>query len=69
MIYYKFCVKSKDNYILKGLDVWATGKLVIKKNDIADDLYMEQNFKRLLKMNVDKRNVISYTVEMIRIKV
>jgi hypothetical protein len=40
--------KEQEEYIIKGLDVWEKGGLVIPKNDYAERLYVEQNFKRIM---------------------
>ena len=39
---------KKEEYIIKGLDIWEKGGLAIPENEYAERLYVEKNFKRLM---------------------
>jgi len=60
--------REKEEYIIKGLDIWEKGGLVIPKNEYAERLYTEKNFKRLMTKTKVGTNMWKCISELVEVK-
>jgi hypothetical protein len=59
---------KKEEYIIKGLDIWEKGGLVIPKNEYAERLYAEKNFKRIMNKTNVGTNMWKCISELVEVK-
>ncbi len=58
---------KKDEYIITGLDVWGKGKIDIPKNEWAERLYVEKNFKRIMNKTKVGNKLWKYISELVEV--
>ena len=59
---------KKEEYSIKGLDIWEKGGLVIPKNEYAERLYVEKKFKRLMNKTNVGTNMWKCISELVEVK-
>ena len=60
--------REKEEYTIQGLDIWKKGGLTIPKNEYAERLYVEKNFKRIMNKTRVGTNMWKCISELVEVK-